>query len=243
MSNVRPLRGSCNCGRNHYAVIVPVDSTERAEVFFDDSSESRRSQGTPLTAWLRVPLTWYSSSTQAFFPDETHTSIRRIFSPLHSPHTQRVFCGYCGTHLSFWTENPSSEAEFMNITLGSLLGEDIQALQELDLLPGDLEPQDVQGQSSTAVQAPSSQEQSQGLTRTERSGRSGGLSWFEEMLDGSRLGRTHNFRKGVGVSPDGNTRVEWEISEFFDDGSATPQTPTGSKRKLGDVSSDDVMQG
>lgn len=201
-----------------------------------------RSQGTPLTAWLKVPLTWYSSSTQAFFPDETHTSIRRIFSPLHSPHTQRVFCGYCGTHLSYWTENPSSEADFMNITLGSLLGEDIHALQELDLLPEAVEPQDVQGPSPSAVPAPSRQEQNQDLTRTERSGQSGGLSWFEEMLDGSRLGRTHNFRKGVGVSPDGNTRVEWEISEFIDDGSGTPQTPTGSKRKRGDVTSDDVME-
>lgn len=205
---------------------------------------SGRSQATPLTAWLRVPLTWYSSSTEAFFPDETHTSIRRSFTPLHSPHTQRVFCGYCGTHLSYWTEQPPSEADFMNITLGSLLGRDIQALQELDLIPEDVQPEDVQGPQQTAVQAPVREEQTQGLTRTERSGRAGGLSWFEEMLEGSRLGRTQNVRRGIGVSPDGNTRVEWEISEFLEEGSGEQQTPAGSKRKIGDVASGEVrMQG
>lgn len=41
MSRERPLRGSCNCGRNRYVVVVPEDATERAEVYFDESSESR----------------------------------------------------------------------------------------------------------------------------------------------------------------------------------------------------------
>ncbi|KAJ9499435.1 hypothetical protein LTR99_009604 [Exophiala xenobiotica] len=244
MSRLRPLQGACNCGRNHYAVVVPEAATERAQVFFDDSGDSRRSQGTPLTAWLRVPLAWYSSSTEAFFPDETHTSIRRSFTPLHSPHTQRVFCGYCGTHLSYWTEQPPSEADFMNIALGSLLGRDIQALQELDLLPEDVQTENVQTPQQPAVQTPAKQEQTQGLTRMEPSDRAGSLSWFEEMLDGSRLGRTQNVRRGIGVSPDGKTRVEWEISEFLEEGSGEPQTPTGSKRKIGDVADEDLkMQG
>ncbi|KAK4946055.1 hypothetical protein LTR10_014857 [Elasticomyces elasticus] len=239
MSTSKPLQGTCNCGRNHYAVVVPENAKEQAQVFFDDSSESRRSQGTPLTAWLRVPLAWYSSSTQAFFPDETHSSIRRTFSPLHSPHTQRIFCGYCGTHLTFWSEQPASEADFLNITLGSLVNEDIRALQDLELVPGDIDPEDVRPSQGTTEQAPVKQRDDQTLSRTERNGTSGGLSWFEEMLDGSKLGRTHNIRRGVGVTSDGTTRVEWEVSEYVDDGKGETNQ-TGSKRKIDDVGNDDV---
>ena len=201
-------------------------------------SVSGRSQGTPLTAWLRVPLSWYSSSTQAFFPDETHASIRRTFSPLHTPHTQRIFCGYCGTHLTFWSEKPPSEADFLNITLGSLANDDIRALQDLELVPGNVDPDTVGLSQDTTEQAPATQRDDQTLTRTERNGNSGDLSRFEEMLDGSRLGRTHNIRRGVGVSSDGTTGVEWEVSEYVDDGSAeAPQT--GSKRKIGEIGNDD----
>ncbi|KIW28700.1 uncharacterized protein PV07_08338 [Cladophialophora immunda] len=253
MSRTRPLQGACNCGRNHYYITVPPDATDRALIYFDGSSQSRRSQATPLTAWLRVPLSWYSSTTQSFFPDETHASIRRTFTPLHTPHSQRVFCGYCGTHLSFWTEQPPEEAEYMNITLGSLLSEDLRALQDLDLLPEDVEAEGsaddaqqftmsgaLQQGDQAAAEAAAIQQQNQPLTRTQRSGRTGGLTWFEEMLDGSRLGRTQNTRRGVGISNDGLTRVEWEVSEYFDDGSDEPlQTATGSKRKIGDVGKDE----
>jgi hypothetical protein len=132
----------------------------------------------------------------------------------------------------------------MNIALGSLLGRDIQALQELDLLPEDVQPEDVPNPQQPAVQTPVRQEETQGFTRPEPSGRAGGLSWFEEMLEGSRLGRTQNVRRGIGVSPDGKTRVEWEISEFLDEGSGEPQTQPGSKRKIGDVAGGEVrMQG
>ncbi|EXJ85095.1 hypothetical protein A1O3_05770 [Capronia epimyces CBS 606.96] len=249
MSRLRPLQGACNCGRNLYSVIVPEGATEQAQVYFDDSSDSRRSQATPLTAWLRVPLTWYFSSTQAFFPDETHSSIRRTFIPRHDSHSQRVFCGYCGTHLSYWTEQPPAEAEYINITLGSLLSQHLRSLQELDLLPEDLELIDVQPAQQGLVQAQTEQAvaslgDSPALTRTRRTGRSGDLSWFEELLEGSRLGRAQNIRRGVGVSADGSTSVEWEISEYIEDGSEEPTsaaTPTGSKRKIGDVGAGDAM--
>ncbi|OAP58812.1 hypothetical protein AYL99_06109 [Fonsecaea erecta] len=249
MSRIRPLQGACNCGRNHYYIAAPPDATEQALIYFDDSSQSRRSQATPLTAWLRVPLSWYSSSTQSFFPDETHASIRKIFTPLHTPHSQRVFCGYCGTHLSYWTEQPPQEAEYMNITLGSLLSEDLRALQDLNLLPEDVEAEGsadnaqpftmsgaLQHGNETAATDPATRQEIQSPTRTQRSGRTGGLTWFEEMLEGSRLGRSQNRRRGVGISNDGLTRVEWEVSEFFDDGSEESiQMATGSKRKIGDV--------
>ncbi|ETI29409.1 hypothetical protein G647_01862 [Cladophialophora carrionii CBS 160.54] len=253
MSRARPLQGSCNCGRNHYIITVPRDATEQAVVYFDNSSESRRSQATPLTAWLRVPLTWYSSATTSFFPDESHASIRRIFTPLHAPSSQRVFCGYCGTHLSFWTEHPPEEAEYMNITLGSLVNEDLQALQELDLLPDAASSEGTDdneqltmsgglGQDDSTTVDGSTKQQTRPVTRTQRSGRTGGLTWFEEMLDGSRLGRVQNTRRGIGITNDGSTRVEWEVSEYLDDGSATPGTPTSSKRKIEDVAQDDDVR-
>ncbi|KIX92284.1 uncharacterized protein Z520_12030 [Fonsecaea multimorphosa CBS 102226] len=253
MSTIRPLQGACNCGRNHYYITAPPNATEQALVYFDESSASRRSQATPLTAWLRVPLSWYSSTTQSFFPDETHASIRRIFTPLHTPHSQRVFCGYCGTHLSFWTEQPPEEAEYMNITLGSLLSEDLRALQDLELLPEDVEAGELaddaqqftmsgalQQGDEDAAQGRATQQENQPVIRTGRDGRTGGLTWFEEMLEGSRLGRAQNTRRGVGISNDGLTRVEWEVSEYVDNGSEeSVQTATGSKRKIGDVGKDD----
>lgn len=133
----------------------------------------------------------------------------------------------------------------MNITVGSLLSRDIQSLQDLDLLPEDVEPEQIKGSTEqSTVQAVASQRhEDRPLTQTQQSGRSGGLTWFEEMLDGSRLGRTQTTRRGLGVSSDGSTHVEWEISEYYDDGSGgSESTPTslGTKRKIGDVGGSDV---
>jgi hypothetical protein len=242
MSRQRPLRGACNCGRNLYAINVPTDSTEQAQVSFDDSSESRRSQATPLTAWLRVPLAWFSSTTIAQFPDESHTSIRRIFTPEHQPHCKRVFCGYCGTHLTFWTEEPATEAEYLSVTLGSLVSEDIRALQDLDLLPEDVEPEDVglatDGTAETRQVAQKPQSAEAVVRKTQRQGKLGDIDWFEEMINGSRLGRTQQTRRGMGVSADGNTTVQWEISEYTE-GDDEPASSTG-KRKLEDAAEDDI---
>jgi hypothetical protein len=130
----------------------------------------------------------------------------------------------------------------MNITLGSLLNEHLHALQELDLLPQDTDLESTGDTreaaiSKDATEAPARQQEDQPVTRTQHSGRTGGLTWFEEMLEGSQLGRTQNTRRGVGVS-DGST-VEWEVAEYYNDGSEVLQSPTGSKRKIGDVGNDD----
>lgn len=125
----------------------------------------------------------------------------------------------------------------MNVTLGSLLTDDLRALQELDLLPEDVEP----ARNSAVVQAPSEQSDGSIIQRSERQGNLGGISWFEEMLDGSRLGRTQTTRRGQGASADGQTTVEWEISEYIDDGTgvSSANTPTGSKRKIEVVTEDE----
>ncbi|KAJ5816076.1 Glutathione-dependent formaldehyde-activating enzyme/centromere protein V [Penicillium robsamsonii] len=225
-----PLRGSCSCGRNEYQINIPEDVKDHAQVYFDGSRDNRRIHGTPLSAWLRVPLGWYQSHTQSFFPDESHTSIRRIFSPRHAPQTQRVFCGYCGTPLTFWTEDPIEESNFMSITIGSLLADDQRALDDLKLLPQDSDEETSRAGASTSsdlapafetasssVIVPPSND-SPNISRSLQHGRTGGIPWFEEMVEGSRLGRLMRSRRGMGVSDDQSTSIQWEFSEWHDDG-------------------------
>ncbi|RAL16850.1 uncharacterized protein BO97DRAFT_402461 [Aspergillus homomorphus CBS 101889] len=276
MTDPVPLRGSCQCGRNQYLIRLSDNVTDHAQVYFDSSEDNRRSHGSPLTAWLRVPLSWYQSHTQSYFPDETHASIRRIFSPHHAPHTQRVFCGFCGTPLTYWSENPREEADFMSVSVGSLLGEDQRMLEDLDLLPPvapssdegeevedededdveevprvvegelidmdeeaeDVEPEQEPEREGKVVAVPAAASSDQptssrvvipaatgrggsGLSRSYRQGTLGGIPWFEEMIEGSQLGRLMKMRRGVGVSDDQSTTVEWEISEWSSDAPGT----------------------
>jgi hypothetical protein len=81
-----------------------------------------------------VPLDWLSSSTHAFFPDETNLTIRRTYThPSHS-RSKRHFCGFCGTPISYWTEEPASEAGFICVALGSLMRDDLVLLDVLGLV-------------------------------------------------------------------------------------------------------------
>ncbi|KKZ61114.1 hypothetical protein EMCG_04259 [[Emmonsia] crescens] len=252
MDRDRTLRGSCFCGRIQYAIVIPHSSVTQAEVYFDTSSDRRRNQATPLTAWLRVPLDWYRSSTTSYFPDETHSAIRRTFIPPNAPHSQRHFCGFCGTPMSYWSEDPPEEADFMSVTVGSLFSEDQDALEDLDLLPADVDS-DVEAGSAAAAAAaatpttatatatspgpgpgtpvPVTSTAASASTQLaprfieshvsvkHRFGVVNGIPWFEEMMQGSRLGRVGKRRRGVGISADRSTRVEWEVSEWHDDGS------------------------
>jgi hypothetical protein len=191
-----------------------------------------------------VPIAWYQSHTRSYYPDETHSTIRRTFTPLHAPHCKRIFCGFCGTPLTYWTEEPVSESDYLQVTVGSLLGDDIRALEDLDLLP-----QDVEVDTLTQADAPADTDQdkvvtstSKATTRTERSGTTGDLPWFEEMISGSALGRTQRTRRGMGMSADGTTRVEWEVTEI---GAGDDDSDSGTgrgKRKIGDVGSHDGVQ-
>lgn len=58
------------------------------------------------------------------------------------------------------------------------------------------------------------------LTRSYRHGTMSGIPWFEEMIEGSRLGRLMKGRRGMGVSDDDSTKFQWEVSEWHDDGSS-----------------------
>lgn len=120
------------------------------------------------------------------------------------------------------------------------------------MLPSDTEaearhPSDTQQTQQDTVSA--REPGSQLVTRSQRRGTTGGISWFEELLEGSRLGRGQKTRRGQGVSADGSTRIEWEVSEYVEGGSQTSDpkesTTTSAKRKLDEIveGADVKMQG
>jgi hypothetical protein len=231
MSALRPLRGACQCGRNRYIIAIPEDSTSQAEVHFNTEPEHQIPLATPLAAYIRVPLQWYHSTTYAQFHDETHALIRRVYTHPSQSYSKRHFCGYCGTPLSYWSEQPHTEADFINITLGSLVREDIRDLEDMGLIDDGASSADL---DTTAT----STEKDLALRQ------SYGVPWFDSMVEGTRLDRmrrTHSIQR----STDGDVTIEWEIVEFAGDGAdgdndvnmsggAARDVSTPSKRKLQD---------
>ncbi|KAL1861169.1 hypothetical protein Plec18167_002873 [Paecilomyces lecythidis] len=230
------LQGGCACGRNQYLIIVPENIPEEAaQVYFDSGRDHRRSIGAPLSAWLRVPLTWYQSHTRSYYPDESHNAIRRTFTPLHAPHSQRNFCGFCGTPLTYWTELPPEEADFMSVSVGSLRGEGQRLLEDLNLLPEDVDEEALDAQAvitrrnpplSAPVMSPAADVSD--LSRSYNYGTVGGIPWFEEMIEGSRLGRLMRSRRGVGRSDDQSTTIQWEITEWEEGPTEELEMSTGT---------------
>ncbi|KAL9089284.1 MAG: hypothetical protein Q9165_005852 [Trypethelium subeluteriae] len=267
MSGSAPLHGSCSCGRNEYTVYIPEDqaTTSLAQVFFDSGSANRRHQAAPLTAWLRVPLPWYQSATYAYYPDETHASIRRTFTSPASTHpalptVRRQFCGYCGTQLSSWNERTRDDADFISLTLGSLVGEDLDRLVGLGLLPdeereeGEEQEEEVEETRTEGVEqadASSAKRRREGTrevvrTQSQDQPTMRGFPWFESVVENSRLGRIKR-QKGGHTSRDGTTRVEWEVVEVDGEGGEeTEVEQRGTKRKGeadADTGAQDVQMG
>ncbi|KAM0436874.1 hypothetical protein ACHAPT_002587 [Fusarium lateritium] len=203
MSTLRPLRGGCQCGRNRYIIAIPQDGISEAQVLFNTESLHQIPLATPLAAYIRVPLSWYHSTTYAFFPDETHALIRRVYTHPSQEHSKRHFCGYCGTPLSYWSEDPRSEADYINLTLGSLLREDLRDLEDMGLIPEEGE----QRQRTTSEQP------AEAVGRSTALRQSYGVPWFDGLVEGTRLGSMRR-SQGVQQSQDGRVRVEWEVVEF-----------------------------
>ncbi|EPE35415.1 Mss4-like protein [Glarea lozoyensis ATCC 20868] len=224
MASHRCLSGGCSCGRNKYTVTVPHDASQTAQVFFDSSSTNRRSQATPLSAWLRIPLSWYQSSTFAFFSDESHSSIRRSYTAPDEQNAKRAFCGFCGTPLSYWAESPlTDEADYISVTLGSLSSADLRDLEEMGLLPAealsDAESERVQIMNAANLGQKGVEEYS-----TE-------LPWFETLVKGSKLGKMRTGRRKSGG--DGKWTVEWEVVEWTAEDEESGVSP--AKRKAGEL--------
>jgi hypothetical protein len=181
----------------------------------NNTTHPELSLATPLAAYIRVPLTWYHSTTHAFFPDETHNAIRRAYSHPSHQAEKRQFCGYCGTPLSYWSEDPAPEADFIHLTLGSLLREDLQDLEEMGLIP---EESDEEEDANKEPESEKKQQQQQITTAPNKSDvlrQSYGVPWFDGLVEGTRLGNMRR-KHGIRHSGDGNVRVEWEIIEYSD---------------------------
>ena len=164
--------------------------------------------------------------------DETHANIRRSYTSPQEQRCKRQFCGFCGTPLTYWSEEPASEAQYISLTLGSLAGRDLRDLEELGLIPSDSED-DEKEVAEAAV--------------TGRTGHgrdtSEGLPWFETIIEGSRLGK---MKKSWGKqhSADGRWKIEWEITEWADDGTSNEGESGGpGKRKVGVLDEDEGMDG
>lgn len=138
-------------------------------------------------------------------------------------YSKRHFCGYCGTPLSYWSEKPHSEAEYINLTLGSLLAEDLRDLEDMGLIPDESKIEETQ------------------VASTSRQGRESlGVPWFDGLVEGTRLGNMRRIQE-VGSSRDGSVRVEWEVVEYNGEGEdadmedpGTSNETTPGKRKRGD---------
>ena len=172
---------------------------------------------------LRVPLARIHSTTYAFFPDETPSTIKRVFTPRHAPHTKRHFCGLCGTSISHWSEETPDESEWIYVNVGSLKRDSVELLEDTGFLRGVGSGDNEVAQLATGG---TKQATSIGQGREVR-----GTPWFEEMIQGSELGRIKR-RRGGGTSADGHTSVEWEVTEFESGEGDTAAANTG-KRKLG----------
>ncbi|KAJ8126126.1 hypothetical protein O1611_g7511 [Lasiodiplodia mahajangana] len=205
-SQAAELRGSCRCGRNQYAIQVPSAATELAQVIFASDINHRLSSASPLSAFIRVPLLWYHSEVFPFYSDETRSTIRRLYCHPTESHAQRSFCGYCGTPLSYWSEQPPSEAEYIQLTLGSLFTQDLHSLQDLGLLPDETEQDEMEVVPTTGT------ESSRELISHETTS----IPWFNDLISGSRLGNMQTTR-GVQRSRGGTSWVEYEITEWTAD--------------------------
>lgn len=157
---------------------------------------------------LRIPLSQIQSRTYAFYPDETHSSIRRVFIPQSAPETKRHFCGFCGTHLTSWSEISRDEADWICVSLASLKNESLERLDDAGFLSSREEIE------TDVLQVDHDSEQQTGHDSQGEEVK--GASWFEDMIKGSQLGRIRR-RTGAHTSSDGMSRVEWEIVEVEDD--------------------------
>lgn len=252
MMELRPLRGGCQCGRNRYIISVPDGSAADARVMFNTELTHQIPLATPLAAYIRVPLAWYHSTTHSYFDDETHAMIRRVYTHPTQAHAKRHFCGFCGTPLSYWSESPLSEAEYIRLTLGSLAQEDLADLEDMGLL-SDRDSTTTEDKDDDAAAAGATTVSKLAPATTEGGGSSTALRgsysvpWFEDLVEGAGLGTIKRSR-GVKRSEDGRVKVEWEVFEFNGDdedtdmgdgalGTGSVATPVKRKRESTDGAS------
>lgn len=164
--------------------------------------------------------------------------IKRVFENPFEQSTKRHFCGFCSTPLTYWTESPRSEAEYIHVTLGSLCRDDLGDLEDMGLIPET--PESEKEEEPAPAASESAQPHAAGspaaTTALEpvRSGRETlGVPWFDSLLAGSKLGRMRT-SKGSHQSRDGTSRVEWEIAEWTEGDDDDQGYVNNGKRKRTD---------
>ncbi|KAI3399855.1 hypothetical protein diail_5366 [Diaporthe ilicicola] len=256
MSLARSLRGSCACNRNQYLIKAPQDAREVAQVQFGTEASHRLAQASLLSAHIRIPLNWFYSATVAYFPDETASTIRRVYENPAENNARRQFCGYCGTPLTYWTEQPQGEAEYIHVTVGSLCRDDLSDLDEMGLIPdsptqGEEESPGLPGRRALEAAQQASEAERVSATLASASqpiGReSHGIPWIESLVEGSSLGGRLKRASVTRRSADGSAWAEWHIVEYTDDDRVGSE-PSGSsgnngKRKLADRDNDNDKEG
>lgn len=123
----------------------------------------------------------------------------------------------------------------MSVSVGSLRGEGQRLLEDLNLLPEDVDEEALDAQAgitrrnpplSAPVMSPAANVSD--LSRSYNYGTVGGIPWFEEMIEGSRLGRLMRSRRGVGRSDDQSTTIQWEITEWEEGPTEELEMSTGT---------------
>ncbi|KAL8655286.1 MAG: hypothetical protein Q9210_000989 [Variospora velana] len=198
MAEEMTLYGECSCGRNRYTIANPPSLSDTFSIVHDEEAEH----------------------------DETHSAIKRTFTPLHAPHTKRQFCGFCGTFLTHWSEKPKGDADWVHVNLGSLWSESVEKLVDEGVFTASADDERTTRAVAENVSKGTSVPEVRHLQ---------GAQWKEEMIDGSQLGRIKR-RRGGQRSADGKSRIEWEFVEFTEE----PRDAGGStgKRKLDEIGHD-----
>lgn len=245
MSDNLPLRGGCSCGRNEYVIHPSISREDSLQVLLEDKAD----QGKPVARFdfkvlmptfndtgrvlsLRVPLSRLRSTTYAFYPDETHHAIRRVFTPRNAPHSKRYFCGFCGTQLTYWTEEIKEEADWVCVSVGSLRRESLEILEEAGLFSSTGENESELTNEEKVLE--------KGRAKRKHMRELSGSPWFEEMIEGSELGKLKR-RRGWQESPDGKTKIEWEVVEFTAEDEEETSVDSG-KHRIQVGGDDDAMK-
>ena len=130
-----------------------------------------------------------------------------------------------------WHETTKEDAEFIELMIGTLRSNDLELLQELGVVPGEEEENEVD-----AVGGVQDKGREELVVRE-------GIPWMESLLEGSEAGRIGR-RAGTKRSRDGRIKVEWEVVEWEDGDDNELGIPAGgtAKRKIGDVGADVEMR-
>ncbi|KAK4179616.1 hypothetical protein QBC36DRAFT_68896 [Triangularia setosa] len=224
------LHGGCQCGRNIYIVQFPKQDT--SSFSSSTANQAARLLFNPrhnLTPLLRIPLSYYRSLTLPIRPDESHSLIHRSYTPPTQPDVMHHFCGYCGTPLSYHTSSPSSEADFVQLTLGSLWETDLAQLDQLGLFGTVTSPSDSDAEDNAGEKGDGDWGNKVEVKR--------GSDWLDGLIEGSRLGRLKRQEMRRVVKEGRGMRVEYEISEWVDgqedeEGEEEGEEQEGRKRKF-----------